>query len=182
MTPTAGFGACPRLRRCLADVVERADVRMVQRGDRLRLALKPLAELVVPGQRRRDHLDGDVAVQARVTRPVDLSHAAGAERRDDLVRPDPRSGKPAHEVGRIQGSGAVGQSESRRSGHVNSICRGPGRDSPVSGRNTRDRSSAGYRNVLGAGSSGKEVMVASGPRCRNAPASAGCSSVWHCPG
>ena len=64
----------------LADVVERADVRMAERGDRLRLALEAEAELRVAGEVRRQHLDRDGAVEARVARAVDLAHAARAER------------------------------------------------------------------------------------------------------
>ena len=32
-----------------------------------------------------EHLDGDVPFQTRIPRPVDLTHAACAERRDNLV-------------------------------------------------------------------------------------------------
>ena len=50
----------------VADVEERADVRMVERRDRLRLALEALAELRVLGEARGQDLDRDVAVEARV--------------------------------------------------------------------------------------------------------------------
>src|SRR5690349_10145966 len=44
----------------------------------------------------RQHLDRDVASEARVARSIHLAHAAGAERRDDLVRPEPRAGGERH--------------------------------------------------------------------------------------
>ena len=46
-----------------ADVVERADVGMIQRGHRTRLALETFGELFVR------NFDGDVAVQPGVARP-----------------------------------------------------------------------------------------------------------------
>ena len=61
------------------NVVERADVRVVQRGNRARLALETGAELLV------SDLDGDGAAQSRVDRPKDLAHAAFAELAFDAV-------------------------------------------------------------------------------------------------
>ena len=68
-----------------ADVVQRADVRVVERGDGAGLALEPFTNLGVFGKVRGEDLDRDVAPQARVLRPVDLPHPAGAQRADDLV-------------------------------------------------------------------------------------------------
>ena len=73
------------LLRGFADVVDGADVRVVQRGDRPCFTLKPLACQVGAGEPRRQHLDGDLAVEARVARAIDLAHAAGADGGDDLV-------------------------------------------------------------------------------------------------
>ena len=70
-----------------ADVVERQDVRMVQRRDAACFLLEARAPLLVVGQRGGQHLHGYVAAEARVARAVDLAHAAGAERRRHLVRP-----------------------------------------------------------------------------------------------
>ena len=69
----------------MADVVERADVRMVQPRDRARLAVEALAQLRARGEMRGQDLDGDVAVETRVAGAIDLAHAAGAERGDDFV-------------------------------------------------------------------------------------------------
>ena len=46
---------------------------------------KPLARLRVAHQRRRQDLDRDGPVEARVVGLVDLAHAPGADRRGDLV-------------------------------------------------------------------------------------------------
>jgi hypothetical protein len=73
-----------------ADVVDRTDVRVVQRRDALRLALEAGAELGVRRELRRQQLDGDLAVELRVARAVDLAHAAGAERSGHLVAAEAR--------------------------------------------------------------------------------------------
>ena len=56
-----------------ADVVERADVWMVQRGNRAGFALEPLLQIGVIGDMLGQHLDGDGAVQAGVGGFVDLA-------------------------------------------------------------------------------------------------------------
>lgn len=50
----------------LADVVEGADMRVIERRDASRLAGEPLAEVRVASQIRRQHLDRDRSVEARV--------------------------------------------------------------------------------------------------------------------
>ena len=66
-------------------VEERADVGMAERGDRLRLALEPLAALRVTRELAREHLDRDVAREPRVPGAVHLAHASGAEGCHDFV-------------------------------------------------------------------------------------------------
>jgi hypothetical protein len=78
-------------------VEERADVGVVERGDRLGLALEALAALLVLGEGGGEDLDGDAAVEAGVLPPPDLAHSAGADRRQELVGPEPRSGLDWHE-------------------------------------------------------------------------------------
>ena len=73
----------------LADVVERADVRIVQRGDGLRLALDAGAPAGVGAAVCQEDLDRDRAVEARVARPVHLAHAACADGGLDLIRAEP---------------------------------------------------------------------------------------------
>src|SRR5216117_1906326 len=73
----------------MADVVQRADVRMRQAGDRLRLPLEAKAQLRVAAELRRQYFHRHRAIEPRVARAVDLAHSAGADGRDDLVRPQP---------------------------------------------------------------------------------------------
>jgi hypothetical protein len=80
----------------MTDVVERQDVRVRQRGDRLRLALEASERVGVAGDALGQHLDRHFPLEPRVACPVDLAHPAGAERRDDLVRSQPRSGGESH--------------------------------------------------------------------------------------
>ena len=80
------------------DVVERADVRMVQARDRARLLLEALLELGVIGKMRRQHLDGDGAIEPCVPGFVDLAHTAGADGREDLERTELCSGFERHRV------------------------------------------------------------------------------------
>jgi hypothetical protein len=65
--------------------VNRDDARVVQGGDRLRLALEPLARNGVVGKDRREQLQRHAAVESGVFGYEDLSHAAPAEGFDDLV-------------------------------------------------------------------------------------------------
>ena len=75
--------------RLAPDVVERADVGVVEGGDALRLALEARLELGVGGEVRGEELQGHVAIEAGVPGLVDLAHAAGPELRRDLVGPEP---------------------------------------------------------------------------------------------
>ncbi len=70
-----------------ADVVDRADVGMIQRCDGSRFALEPLAGPRVAGVQRGKNLDGDRAVEPRVAGLVDVAHPAGAEAGYQLVGP-----------------------------------------------------------------------------------------------
>jgi hypothetical protein len=68
-----------------AEVVQRADVRVIHRGERAGLALESLLPCRIRAQVARQDFDGDRPIQTRVDRPVHLAHAAGAERRLNLV-------------------------------------------------------------------------------------------------
>ena len=69
----------------LADVVNRADVGMVQRGRGLRFALKTVERLRIARDIFGQEFQRDEAVQARVLGLVDDAHAAAAELFDDAV-------------------------------------------------------------------------------------------------
>ena len=62
------------------DVVDAADVRMVQRGDGPRLAFETRAQIGIAGDVTRQDLDRDGAIEARVAGLVDLAHPACAKR------------------------------------------------------------------------------------------------------
>ena len=61
------------------DIINLADVGIIQRSDSLGFALESFAELGL------GNLDGDAAGETRVTAPVHFSHAARADRRDDFI-------------------------------------------------------------------------------------------------
>ena len=65
----------------VADVVERADVRVIERGDRAGFILEPRAEVWLGRQRRREHLDRHDAVEPGIAGPIHLAHAAGSHQR-----------------------------------------------------------------------------------------------------
>src|SRR4051812_48652589 len=60
----------------LADVMQRADVRMIEGRNRACLPLKPAAQIAILGDVSGKHFDGDGAIEARVAGSVDLTHAA----------------------------------------------------------------------------------------------------------
>ena len=67
------------------DLVDRDDVGMGEGGGGAGLALEAPEPLGIGGEVLGQHLDGDVASEPRVPRPIDLAHPARAERRQDLV-------------------------------------------------------------------------------------------------
>ncbi len=69
----------------LVDVVDRADVGVLERGGRAGLALKPLERLSVAGQLLGQELQRHAAAELQVLGLVDDAHAAAAELRDDAV-------------------------------------------------------------------------------------------------
>ena len=64
----------------LADIVERANVRMIQRANGPRLTLKALAQIRVGRQVRRQDFDCDGPIKPCVSGLIDFPHAARAER------------------------------------------------------------------------------------------------------
>src|SRR5262245_7414473 len=61
---------------------------MVECGENLGLALKPREALGIARKVRRQDLERDLALQAGVTRAVDLSHPPCAEGADDFIAPE----------------------------------------------------------------------------------------------
>src|SRR4051812_31232082 len=69
---------------------------MIQRRQHLRFALEPRHAFGVTGERLRQDFQSDVAAKLGVARAVNLAHAAGANRRKDLVGAEPLLRFQAH--------------------------------------------------------------------------------------
>ena len=83
----------------VADVVDAADMRMIERRDGARLALEPRAQVGIAGDVRREDLDGDAAIEPRVAGFVDFAHAASTQRADDFIRTETRASGERHGFG-----------------------------------------------------------------------------------
>ncbi len=68
-----------------ADLVDGADVGMIERGGGARLAQERLAGLVVVQSPRGEQLDRDRAIQVEVVGQIDLAHAADAQTTPDPI-------------------------------------------------------------------------------------------------
>ena len=67
------------------EAVNLRDVRMVERRERLRFAREAREAIGVVGERVRQDFKRDVAVELRITRPIDLPHPAFTDLgRDDV--------------------------------------------------------------------------------------------------
>src|SRR5262249_16838106 len=80
----------------VADVVERADVRVRELRDRLRLSLESLPHLGGRREMLRQHFDRDRALEARVLRLVDLAHPSRSDGGQDFVGSEPGTGGNGH--------------------------------------------------------------------------------------
>jgi hypothetical protein len=58
---------------------------MVQRGEQASLAFKSRAPVLVRRETFREDLEGDVATEARIVRPIDFTHPTGAEELEYFV-------------------------------------------------------------------------------------------------
>ncbi len=83
--PPSPFGAKA------AGVVDLRDVGVVERRERLGFARKPHQPIGIGREALGQHLQRDVAIELAVARTIDLSHAAFAELRHDLIEPDARA-------------------------------------------------------------------------------------------
>jgi hypothetical protein len=80
----------------VTDIIDCADVRMIQRGNRAALTVEAHTCLRIVTQVAQDQLEGHRAVQPRVLRPIHCAHAAGAKLADDLIGAKPRSRQQDH--------------------------------------------------------------------------------------
>ena len=71
-----------------AEVVNGEDIGMRQRRDCMRLALEARQAIGIGRKLHRQDFERNLATQFRVARAIDLSHATGTNRRDDLVDAD----------------------------------------------------------------------------------------------
>ena len=77
----------------LGDVMNGADVRMVQRGRRTRLSLEPAERVRIPGDGLGEKLERDEPVQADILGLVHDAHPASAYLPDDAVVGDGLTGE-----------------------------------------------------------------------------------------
>src|ERR1700691_3911018 len=68
-----------------ANVIERANVWMVQAGDGTGFAFKTLAQFRCVGQMWWKNFQRHRAIEARILRAVNFTHATSANRRNDFV-------------------------------------------------------------------------------------------------
>ena len=79
-----------RLRR--PDLVDGDDAGMIQGRGGPGFLLEPRKPLRVSGERLREHLDGHLPPETRITRAPDFAHPARTHGSEDLVRPELRTG------------------------------------------------------------------------------------------
>ncbi len=72
------------------------DVRMIEGGQRLRLALEAHQAIGVRRERLGRHLQRHVAIELRVAGAVNLTHTADPDEGDDLVGAEPAAGDEGH--------------------------------------------------------------------------------------
>jgi hypothetical protein len=82
-----------------SDVVDREQVGMVEHPDGARFLLEALQRLRVVGPDVGQHLDRDVAPEARVGGAIHHTHTAFADRTGNTVRPEHRLWLEGHGVG-----------------------------------------------------------------------------------
>jgi hypothetical protein len=84
-----------------ADIVQHADVRMVQGGDRAGFSLEARLEIAIGRDMFRQDLDGDDAIEPHILRAVDLAHSARADGSENFIRPETTSNAQRHRRLRI---------------------------------------------------------------------------------
>jgi hypothetical protein len=72
-------------RLAFGESVDTCNVRMVERGEDLRLALEAGEPVGIRGEVLRQHLEGDVPVERRIVRPIHLAHPPCADQGGDFI-------------------------------------------------------------------------------------------------
>ncbi len=75
----------PGFSRAIFESVDLRDVRVIQSGEGLGLALEPQQAVGIGGDRLGQHFERDVTFEPQVARAIDLAHSAFAKLREDLV-------------------------------------------------------------------------------------------------
>src|ERR1700735_1090905 len=82
-----------------SDIVERADIGMVEARDCAGFTFEPLSNLRSVGQMQRQNLEGDSAIKPRIARAVHFAHSTRTDRCDDFVGPKASSASECHSRG-----------------------------------------------------------------------------------
>ena len=103
------------------------NVGVAQRGERFRFPFEPGLALFTFQEILGQDLDRDIPREARVSRPIDLTHSAGPQRSENLVGAEPRAGRERHSVRRFYARAAGRRSSRFRPGRVLRTSRTPRR-------------------------------------------------------
>jgi hypothetical protein len=80
----------------MPDLIDRHDVRMIQRGGRARLLREPQKPFPIRQETGGQNFQGHIATEAAVARTVHLPHRSGSQRGEDLERTETRSDGEGH--------------------------------------------------------------------------------------
>ena len=75
----------------VTNIVKCADVRVTECGNRARLAIESRLGLRIADTSSGQDFDGDIAVEPRVSRAIDLTHPSGTNGGDDFVGTEARA-------------------------------------------------------------------------------------------
>ena len=97
--PVEEFGDDEASPILFADIVDGKEVGMIERGDGASLLLETAEAVGVAGEGFGEHFERDLAAKAGVAGAVDFAHAAGTQRRNDLVWSQMGSRREWHGMG-----------------------------------------------------------------------------------
>jgi len=96
-----------------ADVMQRADVWVIEGSHGARLTFEPCTSIGVRDERVGEDFDCDGAVEARVPSSIHLAHAPGTNQSENLIRTEAHAGRERH-AGRWPAGLYVTQSGARQ--------------------------------------------------------------------
>ena len=74
---------------------------MIEGREDVRFAGEPSQPVRILSESSRKHFQRDVTLEFGIAGPIHFTHPTGAQRRDDLVRPEPGTGSKRHRGGPI---------------------------------------------------------------------------------